>query len=118
MLFYLCLSAFAQEPLFTPQLHVVVRPQAWTNPDFDSNTEDGIWSVKQLMRVGLKTETKGLILHTQIQDYRMWGQEQSPFMNKDVLQTMHQGYVQVALTDKSWVKIGRQEYRLNTGRLI
>ena len=118
MLFSLMLSAFAEEPAHTPQLHVALRPQVWTNPDYDSSTADGIWSMKQLVRMGFTAETRALTLHTQIQDYRMWGQEASPFLNKDVLQTMHQGYAQIAFTPTSWIRIGRQEYQLNDGRIL
>lgn len=118
MLFYFCLSAFAEEPVFTPNLHVAMRPQVWTNPDYDSNTEDGIWSMKQLVRVGFTAETTGLKLHTRIQDYRMWGQEASPFANTDVLQTMYEGYAQIVFTPASWIRLGRQEFRLNDGRLL
>lgn len=118
MLFYVMLSAFAEEPVYTPHFHVANRPQVWSNPDYDSSTADGIWSVKQLTRIGITAETKALTLQAKFQDYRMWGEEASPFLNKDVLQTMHEGYAQIAFTPKAWLRLGRQEYRLNDGRLL
>ena len=45
MLFYVMLSAFAEEPVYTPHFHVANRPQVWSNPDYDSSTADGIWEM-------------------------------------------------------------------------
>lgn len=118
MLNLLILSAFAQEPEIVTNVKVEVRPQFWSNPDFDSNTDDQIWSVKQSSRIAVTANAGKVELHTSVQDYRIWGGEDSPFFNKDSLITMHEGYAQFALLENSWFKIGRQEYELNDGRIL
>jgi hypothetical protein len=118
MLMLLCLSAFAEEPEFTTKIELDVRPQFWSNPDFDSSTDDQIWSVKQNARVGFAAKTDHVMVYTAVQDYRSWGGEASPFLNKDSLITMHEGYAQFFLTDSAYLKVGRQAYTLNDARLM
>ena len=121
MLLFL-LSAFAQ-PSKDIQWNIgaqyAFRTQAWSNPDFDATTNDHTWSIQNTIRAQLSLTKGFLSLYTSIQDVREWGAETNSVLNTNPSLSLYEGYAQFNLQNtKNWIRLGRQEFFLNDGRLF
>ncbi|MEM6294036.1 MAG: alginate export family protein [Myxococcota bacterium] len=103
---------------------MAVRPQARANATYGQDADDESWQVLQAARLDVAGRYGPLSVVTQLQDVRNWGQSTNPNSN-DAFTGLHQGYIELAGQDlgargrvSGYLRMGRQEVRVWSGRLI
>lgn len=102
---------------------MAVRPESRANSTFGATDGDERWRVLQAARIDAAGRFGPLGVVVQLQDVRAWGQSLDTASN-DAFTGVHQGYVEIAgsfghrVEAQGYIRAGRQEVRVWTGRLL
>lgn len=106
-------SASAVEPETTIGYRVTIRPELYSNPDFNNDTEsDSVFQVNQGVRLSAESQWDSVGIHASFQDVRIWGSEAVQSASKDALAGLYEGYFDLG-SDKQYLRLGRQQVILH-----